>query len=79
MTKEIKPQLKSFLTQHIHHVEINDDDNIFTQGWVNSIFALQLVNFVEKNFSITVQNKELDINNFNTINNLFNYISRKLE
>lgn len=79
MTQAIKPQLKSFLAQHIHHVDINDDDNIFTQGWVNSIFALQLVNFVEKNFSITVQNRELDINNFNTINNLFNYISRKLE
>ncbi|WJV65568.1 phosphopantetheine-binding protein [Pectobacteriaceae bacterium CE70] len=78
MTAMIKSQLKDFLSQHIHDVDIQDDDNIFTQGWVNSIFALQLVNFVEKNFAITVQNQELDIENFNTINHLFRYISHKL-
>ncbi|WP_413651498.1 phosphopantetheine-binding protein [Pantoea sp. B65] len=74
----IKSQLKEFLTRHIPDIDIGDDDNIFTQGWVNSIFALQLVNFVEKNFAITVQNQELDIDNFNTINNLLRYISHKL-
>jgi len=56
---------------------LNDTDNIFEQGFVDSMFAMQLVNFVESEFDIKVENEDLDINNFNSVRNISLFIERK--
>ena len=56
---------------------LNDTDNIFEQGFVDSMFAMQLVNFVESEFNIKVENEDLDINNFNSVRNVSLFIERK--
>jgi len=38
---------------------VNDDEDLFAAGLVNSLFAMQLVLFVEKKFSIKVENQDL--------------------
>jgi methoxymalonate biosynthesis acyl carrier protein len=57
-------------------VEIEDKDDIFDLGLVDSLFALQLVNFVEQAFEISVDGADLDISNFCSIDALTNFVSR---
>ncbi len=59
------------------NIEFSDGDNFFALGFVNSLFAMKLVNFLEKEFNIAIENDDLDINNFNTVNNIISLINRK--
>jgi methoxymalonate biosynthesis acyl carrier protein len=78
MTTSIREQVRAFLTKFIAVGNFGDDENIFLSGYVNSLFAMQLVLFVERNFNITVEDMDLDINNFSSINNLTSFIDHKL-
>ncbi len=73
----IKTSLRHFLFQHISPCELSDDDDIFSLGLVNSLFAMQLVTFIEEQYKLTVENHELDLANFNSLDNMANYIDSK--
>lgn len=51
-------------------IEIQNDDNIFEQGFVNSLFAMKLVKYIEDDFSIKLENEDLNISNFSSINKI---------
>jgi len=74
----ISNDIKNFLGEHISVDELNMDDDIFRSGYVNSLFAMQLVKFVESHFSMKISNEDLEITNFNTANNLTNFVVNKL-
>ena len=46
-------------------------------GFVNSLFAMQLVLFVENHFGVAVEDDDLDIDNFKSINAIASLIERK--
>jgi len=58
-------------------LKIEDDENIFESGFVDSSFAMQLVIFVEEEFKIAVTDEDLDLVNFSTINRIVQFIERK--
>lgn len=74
---EIKERIKQYLSQSIGEL-INDNDDIFELGLVDSLFAMQLVMFVEKEFMITVENDDLNINNFCSVSALTSFVQSKL-
>ena len=77
MTAEgIRETVQSFLAQFIN-VDVADDEDLFASGLVNSLFAMQLVLFVEKEFAIKVENEDLDFDNFRTMNAIVGFIQRK--
>ena len=47
---EIRQKTKAFMAVHFKNYDLQDDDDIFSLGFVNSLFAMQLVMFVEKEF-----------------------------
>ena len=59
--------------------EFHDDDDIFVLGVVDSLFALQLVTFIESEFLITVEREELDINNFCSVDAMTRFVDGKSE
>ncbi|NLL07032.1 MAG: acyl carrier protein [Clostridiaceae bacterium] len=76
--EEIKGKIKVFLSRFFRKHELGDDENIFELGFVNSLFAMQLIMFLEKEFSIRVENKDMDLNNFKTINSTVSFIESKM-
>ncbi|MGH4008418.1 MAG: acyl carrier protein [Pseudonocardiaceae bacterium] len=54
------------------------DDDYFALGNANSLFALELVTFVERHFSITVDVTDLELNNFRTLACTAEFVRRKL-
>lgn len=75
--QNIKDKIKIFLSQFSVNHELQDDDDIFAAGFVNSMFAMQLVLFVEKEFQVTIDNEDLDLDNFRTINAIARLLERK--
>ena len=77
---DIKDSVKTFLQQRIgEDTNFSFDDDIFKLGLVNSLFALELVVFLEKEFSITIENEDLDLNNFSSVNNIEKFIRKKTQ
>lgn len=76
-TPEIKEKIRGFISHFIRLNELSDDEDIFALGFVTSMFAMQLVLFVEQEFAIKVENDDLDIQNFNTIAAITDLVERK--
>jgi len=74
---EIKEKTRAFLLRFIKNHNLNDDDDIFARGFVNSLFAMQLILFVEKEFAIKVENEDLDLKNFNSLNAIAVFVAKK--
>jgi len=76
--EEVKNKTRAFLSRFFRKHEIKDDDDIFSLGFVNSLFAMQLVLFLEKEFQIVVENKDLDFEVFKSINSISEFVVSKL-
>ena len=74
---EQKTKVRTFLSKHLRNHDLTDEHDIFGMGFVNSLFAMQLVMFVEREFGITVDNEDLDIENFRTVNAIVNLVEKK--
>jgi len=72
-----KAKIRAFLAQHFQNHHLQDDEDIFANGFVNSLFAMRLVLFVESEFAIKIENEDLKIENFRTINALAHLVRRK--
>ena len=72
-----RERIRAFIMQSFKDRAIGDDDDIFNVGFVNSLFAMQLVRFIEGEFRIAVENEDLDIDNFRTINFITRLVERK--
>jgi len=77
-TDDIKDKIKAFLAQFISNLNFPEDEDLFASGLVNSLFAMQLVLFVEKEFQFKVENEDLDYDNFRTLNAITRFIERKM-
>jgi acyl carrier protein len=76
MSEHTNTQILGFLRSRFPQVEIGPDEDIFQIGFVNSLFAMELVMFVEKTFSVTVPNDELRIDNFRSVTSMSELVHR---
>ena len=74
----IKATVKRFLSSSTNITNLDDDENLFESGIVNSLFAVQLMTFVEKTFAIEVEMDDLDIQNFKSLNATTAFIQKKV-
>ena len=77
MRNKIRAMVENNLNIFNSGVEFSDDDNIFRKGFVDSLFAVQLIAYLEAEFGIKVGNKDMDINNFNSVNKMVSFVERK--
>jgi len=78
MTREqILASTRSFLGQFIQDTDVDADQDLFASGLVNSLFAMQLVLHVEKEYAVKVENEDLDYENFKSLNAIAGLIERK--
>lgn len=76
--EEISQQVEEFLRPHFAGHELGVDDDIFALGYVNSLFAMQLVLFVERKFGLELGSQDLDMENFRSVTALTNLVSGKI-
>ncbi|MEU6183545.1 phosphopantetheine-binding protein [Streptomyces coeruleorubidus] len=54
----------------LRDVELRDDDNFFEKGFVTSIFAMQMLDFIESTFGIEVPDDRITLQNFSSIDSM---------
>ncbi len=76
-----REKIRNFITSHLvvfeDEAEFSDSDNIFELGFVNSLFAIQLVNYVQNEFEIVLDDDDIDIANFSSVDNISKLIRKK--
>ena len=73
----IKAKIRQFLSGFFRTNDLNDGDDIFERGFVNSLFAMRLVAWVEQEFGLHVEDDDLDIENFNSVEAIARLVERK--
>lgn len=68
VVQSVEEIITRFILDSINIADLEGDDNLFELGIVNSLFAVQLMTFIEKTFDIEVTMDDLDIENFKSIN-----------
>lgn len=74
----ITTKVRAFIQRSFHGHDLANDDDIFALGFANSLFAMQLVAFVEKEFGIEIDSDDLDLDNFRSVNAISTLVERKL-
>jgi methoxymalonate biosynthesis acyl carrier protein len=74
---DITTRVKSFLARVIPDHELGDEEDIFAAGYVNSLFAMQLVLFVEKEFHIAIEQADMVLENFRTVRAIARLVEHK--
>lgn len=78
MSTDNRARIAGYLSRFIPVHDLKDDDDIFELGFVSSMFAMQLVSFVEHEFGITVENEDMELEYFRSIGALDAFVTRKL-
>jgi acyl carrier protein len=73
----VKMHIRDYILEAINIADLDDDDNLFTSGIVNSLFAVQLISFLEKTFHIEVTSEDLEMENFKSISAAASFVMRK--
>jgi acyl carrier protein len=78
---ELTEQIRSFVNQNLavydDDLQWGNDDNIFELGYVDSVFAIQLVCYLEQTFGLQVQDEDLDVDNFSSVNRIVAFLQTK--
>jgi acyl carrier protein len=76
--ENIKSRIRGFMARSFEGREFADDDDIFALGFGNSLFAIQLVQFMESAFKVEIEAEDLDMANFRSIQAVSALVARKL-
>lgn len=78
---DTKQKLRIFIEDHLavqeENVQLKDDDSLFELGFVDSLFAMQLISFIQNEFQIEIENADLDLANFRSIDRMAAFIREK--
>lgn len=74
---KVKEKVTNFILSSIKIANLGEDDHLFESGLVNSLFAVQLMTFLEKTFQIEVGMDDLDIENFKSIKATAAFVVKK--
>jgi acyl carrier protein len=76
-TNAVKQVVRNFINNSINIDGLGDDEDLFESGVVNSLFAVQLTTFVEKEFGIEIGMDDLELDNFKSVSATAAFIARK--
>jgi len=76
MAENTGEQITSFIHARFPEADFTETDDIFSLGFINSLFAMELVMYIEKTFGITIGNDDLRIDNFRTVAAMTGLVAR---
>ncbi|MFC4908267.1 acyl carrier protein [Actinomadura gamaensis] len=77
MADATRETVRRFVSAHLGGASVDDDEDLFAEGHVNSLFAVQVVMWVERTFDLTVARGDLDIANFRSVEAIADFVDRR--
>jgi methoxymalonate biosynthesis acyl carrier protein len=74
---DVRGKVREFLGGFLRNHHIGDDEDIFATGFANSLFVMQLVMLVERDFEVEVADDDLDFANFRSVTAIVEFVARK--
>ncbi len=77
----IKEKVKSYILKSVHaeKEKIRDDSLIFKEGYFDSMGFILLITHIEEEFGIKTSDEDLTEENFESINAITGFVTRKLQ
>jgi acyl carrier protein len=75
--KNVIEQVRQFVTGHLGEQHIDDEEDLFDSGLASSLFAVQIVMWVEKTFHLPLTRDDLDIARFRSIGAIAAFVDGK--
>lgn len=75
----IEKKIIDFLRNFISEDLLDRETDIFESGYVNSLFIMQFILYIEEEFDIRVANEDMSPQYFNNVVNIVNFIQCKLQ
>jgi len=81
MSEATRRTIRNFVVENFLYGDLtrplSDDDSFLEKSIVDSTGILELVEFLERTWNLTVQDEEIVPNNFDSIARLAQYVGRK--
>lgn len=77
MEEDIRNKIRSYLGRSLKNKEFGNDDDLFKMGLLHSLFAIQLIVFIEKHFNIELDGEDVSFEKIRTVNDLVRLVSSK--
>ena len=81
MSSEVKGKIREFVVENFLFGKddgLNEDTSFLDEGIIDSTGILELVSFLEEEFSISVEDEELIPENLDSILNVVAYLEKKI-
>jgi methoxymalonate biosynthesis acyl carrier protein len=72
-----RQEVRQFLGRFFCHQGLGNDDDIFAGGFMNSLILVQLISFIEQQFSVKIEDSDLEFENFRTVNRIVELVEKK--
>lgn len=79
---EQRTKIKNFIVENFLFGDangLNDDTSFLEEGIINSTGVLELVSYLEEDFSINIDDEELIPENLDSINNITVFVEKKMQ
>jgi methoxymalonate biosynthesis acyl carrier protein len=67
MAESVREQIRELVRRHTDGVAVGDDEDLFDSGYVNSLFVVQLVAWVEREFDVRLPLQSLVLDDLRTV------------
>lgn len=77
----VREKVRSYINQYVHvdNSKIKDSSLIFKEGFLDSMGFIVLITFLEEEFSIRTNDSDLIEENFESVNAITDFVTRKSE
>jgi acyl carrier protein len=80
--KVITEQIRSFIGQKFplaRRRKIHDEDNLLESGVIDSLGVLEIVTFLNEDYSLIVEDDDLTPEHFQSIHSIANFVEQRLQ
>jgi len=77
-TDEVTAVVREFIARLSGRPGIEDDRSLISGGVLDSVAAVQMVDFVERTFHVEVTDEDLELANFDSVRGLAALVNRRL-
>lgn len=77
MNDPVRAKVRAYVLERLDGSHVDDDENLFERGYVNSLFAVQLVMWIERTFDVPLEGADLDIANIESVSAIASFVERK--
>ncbi len=76
--EKIKGKIRERIKPILQGNEIDDEENFFELGLVHSLFAMQIILFIEREYQIELDPEEVSLESLSSVNAIAEIIDQRL-